>query len=168
MCWFWLGFFTTSHRQAGVQPPPGKQGSLMHNSYLGRQAPSLRTSPPSFFFPQLYMLSMTSYGMEYPLGQLWSAVAAVSPPNSLCSPSLFTGGAVWEAVKALTLCKHCSAITTTSLCVNPVFSTNPKHSPYQLLWRKLTLPQPQPAHSPPLTPYHLCHAQVLHYPIHSH
>ncbi|KAK4821599.1 LOW QUALITY PROTEIN: hypothetical protein QYF61_025176 [Mycteria americana] len=36
----------------------------------------------------LYMLSMTSYGMEYPFGQLGSAVPAVSPPSFLCSPSL--------------------------------------------------------------------------------
>jgi len=40
------------------------------------------------------MLSMTSYGMEYPLGQLESAVPAMSPPNFLCTPSLLTGGAV--------------------------------------------------------------------------
>ncbi|KAK4816685.1 hypothetical protein QYF61_019921 [Mycteria americana] len=37
---------------------------------------------------QLYMLSLTPYGMEYPFGQLGSAVPAVSPPNSLCTPSL--------------------------------------------------------------------------------
>ncbi|GAB0180862.1 hypothetical protein GRJ2_000551500 [Grus japonensis] len=37
---------------------------------------------------QLYMLSMTSYGMEYPFGQLGSAVPAVSPPNFMCTPSL--------------------------------------------------------------------------------
>ena len=32
-------------------------------------------------FPYLYVLSMTSHGMEYPFGQLVSAVPAVSPPN---------------------------------------------------------------------------------------
>ena len=71
--------------------------------------------PPSFFFPQLYMLSMTSYGLEYPCGQLGSAVPAVSPPNFLCTPSLLAGGVGWEAEKALTLRKHCSAITKTPL-----------------------------------------------------
>ncbi|KAK4823300.1 hypothetical protein QYF61_000513 [Mycteria americana] len=40
---------------------------------------------------QLYMLSMMSYGVEYPFGQLGSAVPAVSPPNSLCTPSLLAG-----------------------------------------------------------------------------
>ncbi|GAB0184698.1 zinc finger protein 804B [Grus japonensis] len=43
---------------------------------------------------QLYMLGMTSYGMEYPCGQLGSAVPAVSPPNSLCTPSPLAGGVV--------------------------------------------------------------------------
>ncbi|KAK4829699.1 hypothetical protein QYF61_006074 [Mycteria americana] len=39
----------------------------------------------------LYTLSMTSYGVEYPFGQLGSAVPAVSPPSFLCTPSLLTG-----------------------------------------------------------------------------
>ncbi|KAK4832066.1 hypothetical protein QYF61_020622 [Mycteria americana] len=34
---------------------------------------------------KLYILSMTPYGMEYPFGQLGSAVPAVSPPNFLCT-----------------------------------------------------------------------------------
>ncbi|PKU36209.1 pyruvate dehydrogenase isozyme 3 [Limosa lapponica baueri] len=42
--------------------------------------------PPRSFSPQLYIVSMKSYGMEYPFGQLGSAVLAVSPPNFLCSP----------------------------------------------------------------------------------
>jgi len=77
--------FPAAHRQAGVQPTPGKQGSIACNSYLGRQMPSLQTSSPSFFFLQLYMPSMTPYCMEYPLGQLGSAVPAMSPPNFLCT-----------------------------------------------------------------------------------
>ena len=84
--------FPTSHGQAGVQPSSGKQGSIMHNSYLGRQTPSLRTSSSSFFFLQLYMLSMMSYGTEYPFGQLGSAVPAVSPRSFLCTPNLLAGG----------------------------------------------------------------------------
>lgn len=35
--------------------------------------------PPFFCFPQLYLLSMTPYGMEFPFGQLGSAVLSVSP-----------------------------------------------------------------------------------------
>lgn len=41
-------------------------------------------------FPLLYMLNMTAYGLESPLGQLGSVVLAVSP---LCTPSLLCG--VW-------------------------------------------------------------------------
>jgi len=44
-----------------------------------------RCSPPSSF-SQLYVLSLTSYGMEYP------ALPAVSPPGFLWTPTLLTGG----------------------------------------------------------------------------
>jgi len=57
--------FTTSHRQAGVHPSPGNQGSITPNGDLGRWTTLLRMSPPSSFFPQLYMLSMMLYGVEY-------------------------------------------------------------------------------------------------------
>ena len=40
----------------------------------------------SFFFPQIYVLSVTSYGMEYPFGQLGSAVPVVTPAIFLCTP----------------------------------------------------------------------------------
>jgi len=59
---------------------------------MGRQTLSLQTSPTSFFFPQLYMLSMMPYGMEYPFGQLGSDVSAVSPPNFLRTLSLLADG----------------------------------------------------------------------------
>jgi len=54
--------------------------------------------------------------MEYPIGQLGSAVPAVSPPSFLCTLSPLTGGAVGGAEKALALCKHCSATTKTLMC----------------------------------------------------
>jgi len=38
-------------------------------------------SPLPSSFPQLFMLSMTSYGIEHPFGQLGSAVPAVSEPK---------------------------------------------------------------------------------------
>ena len=47
------------------------------------------------------MLNTTSYGMEFPFGQLGSAVPAVSPPNFPCTISVLAGGAVWEARKTL-------------------------------------------------------------------
>jgi len=70
------------------------------------------------------MLSRTPYGMAYPFGQLGSAVPAASAPSFLGTPSLLAGG-VGSAL----------------------FSAQIQNTaPYQLLWRKLTLPQPKPAH----------------------
>jgi len=62
------------------------------------------------------------YGMEYLFGQFGSAVLAVSPPNFLTTPSLFTKGAEREKEKVLTLCKHCSATARTLLCYQCCFS----------------------------------------------
>jgi len=54
---------------------------------------SERVSPILLLLPHAsYMLSMASYGTEDPFGQLGSAVPAVSPPNSLCTPSPLAGG----------------------------------------------------------------------------
>ncbi|KAK4818015.1 hypothetical protein QYF61_004128 [Mycteria americana] len=48
--------------QAGVQPSTGKQGSITR--LLGKtNAITPNIPPPSFFYPQLHMLSMTPYGM---------------------------------------------------------------------------------------------------------
>jgi len=81
--------FTTPHGRAAVQPSPGQQGSITRNGYLGRQTPSLRTPacpplPPSS--PQLLMLSMTSYGMGDPLGQMGPAVQLCLLPASPAPP----------------------------------------------------------------------------------
>ena len=59
------------------------------------------TPPPPGQLPSVYILGMTSHGMEYPFGQFGSAVPAVSPPNSLCPSSLLAGWAR-EAEKSLT------------------------------------------------------------------
>ena len=100
---------------------------LQESRAPSRVTPSLRTCPPpSSFFLQLLFLSMTSYGVKYPFGQLGSAVPAVSPPSFPCTPSLLTGGVEWEAERALTLCKHCSAITKPSLCYQQCFQHKSK------------------------------------------
>jgi len=84
--------FTTSQGQADVQPSPGKQGSVTHTGYLGRQTSSDRMSPPSF--PQLFLLRMMLHDMGCPFGQLGSAVPAVSQPSFLCTPSPLADGVV--------------------------------------------------------------------------
>jgi len=55
--------------------------------------PEKQSQPPSQL-PLVYILSVTSYGTEYPFGQFGSAVPAVSPPVFLCIPSLLAGRAV--------------------------------------------------------------------------
>jgi len=93
---------TASRGQAGVPPSPGTQGSVTCSGYLGRQMPAVNV-PPSFCFRWLYVLGLMPRGTEYPLGQLGSAVPAVSPPSFCCSPSLLAAGVVWEAEEALTV-----------------------------------------------------------------
>jgi len=54
--------FTTSHQQASAQPSPGKQGCTTVNGYLGRQIPSLQTSPaPAFLPPALALQSIPGF-----------------------------------------------------------------------------------------------------------
>ncbi|KAF1525280.1 Potassium/sodium hyperpolarization-activated cyclic nucleotide-gated channel 4, partial [Eudyptes sclateri] len=87
----------------GELSEPLREGSITHNGYLGRQTPSLQTSPPSFFFPQLYILSMTSHGMEYPFGQFGSAVLALGAfIPEIC---LLTRGRRTASVRADTYCR---------------------------------------------------------------
>lgn len=69
-----------------------------------------------------------SPGMEYPSGHFESAVQAVSPPNFLLTPSLFTEEAQWKKDKALPLCKHCLAIARRWCVTNPALVPDPKHS----------------------------------------
>lgn len=57
--------------------------------------------PFSLYSPTLYILGMMSCGMEYPFVQWGSAVPAMSPPRSLSTPILLTGGAVQEVKKGL-------------------------------------------------------------------
>ena len=65
---------------------------MMHSSIAhhlptdAQLVPKQRSTPPSQL-PPVYILGMTSYGMEYPFGQFGSAVLAVSPPRFLCPPA---------------------------------------------------------------------------------
>lgn len=70
--------------------PTDKQTFISRTGRLhsdpGRQMPSIWTTPSSFF-PAVSLLSMTSYDLEQPLGQLGPVVLAVSPPSCLSTPS---------------------------------------------------------------------------------
>jgi len=76
--------------------------------------------------PQFSLLSVTSRGMEYALGQFGSAVLVASPHNFLHIPNLLAEGAEWEKEKALMLCKHCSAIAKPLVCYQCCFSYKSK------------------------------------------
>lgn len=73
-------------------------------------------SSASCFSSPVFIAEQLPCNIGYPFGQLGSAVPAVAPCSSLCTPSLLAGRAAWGAAKALTLCKHCSAAAKTSLC----------------------------------------------------
>lgn len=58
--------------------------------------------PPFHLHPPSLHAEHGLYGMGHPLGQLGSAILALSFPNFLCTSSLLTGGVGWGAEKALT------------------------------------------------------------------
>ena len=76
--------------------------AVTHYSPTNAQLISSRAAirPPGQL-PPVYILGMTSHGMENPIGQFGSAALAVSPPNSLCPSGLIAGWA-GEAEKSLT------------------------------------------------------------------
>lgn len=87
--------------------------------------------------PRFLFLSMKMHSMEYPFGQLVSAVPPLFPPKSLPTPRVTNK-------KALMLCKHCSAVAkTTGVLSDAVLVANSEHSRHGLLWRKWTPFQPE-------------------------
>lgn len=64
-------------RQSVTHHLPQADRSLA-DQLVYKQQPPWKDYAPCFLLP-----SMTFYGMEYPFGQLGSAVLAVSPPNLL-------------------------------------------------------------------------------------
>lgn len=99
-----------------VQTLAGKSG-VARRSFLERQASSLWTSslPPSS--PQLYCW----LHMIWNVFESVSAVLAVSPHSSLCNPNFLLGRVPQEVEKSLTLCKHYSVTTETSVCYQYYF-----------------------------------------------
>lgn len=99
---------------------------------------------PSCFFPQLYILSMTLYGLEYPFDQSGSSAASASHPSFSCIPS--SSLVKWtEAEEVLTLCKHCSATVKATQSYQQL-PANPNHITTVLYWTKLSSSQLKPAH----------------------
>ena len=112
--------------QAGAQPSPGEQGSITGNSYWeDKHHHSKRVCVP--FFPQLYMLSMTLYGMEYPFGQFGSILLAVPLPSQLVH--LAENGNLEKSFYNMSTTQqqlHHQCV------INTIFIISPKHSTLQL------------------------------------
>ena len=97
------------------------------------KTPSPRTSSPSFFLLQIYVLSTMSYGLQHPFGQLGSAVTSVSPPSLLCTPTRWqTNMTSWKVLAYLATTKNFSMRST---FISSQIQTTELH---QLLGRKLT------------------------------
>ena len=70
---------------------------VMHNA-IAHHSPTDAQSVPEQRshqgqLPPVYILGMTSHGMEYPVGQFGSGLLAVHPPNFFCPSSLLAGWA---------------------------------------------------------------------------
>lgn len=80
-----------------------------------------------------------SYGMEYSLGQLGSAVLALFPPSFLCTLNHLVGRAAPEAETALALWEPCFAAAETLVCYQRYFILilNPKHSTIAAAGKKM-------------------------------
>lgn len=97
--------FTSSQRQAGIQPSSGKEITIRQNGHLGRQKTKLQTCAPSFFFPQISMLIKCCMMWNIPV-TIWSQLSWLCPIPTSCAPlGVLSGGVGWEAEKALMLCK---------------------------------------------------------------
>lgn len=98
------------HQQANVQSSPGRQGLGIHKASLGRQM----SQPPSPLLPlslEILLLNLTWQGIWQ--GSIWVSCSGYVPFQPQLSLSLLTEGTEWEAEKALTTCRHCSAMART-------------------------------------------------------
>ena len=65
---------------------------VIHNA-IAHHSPTAVQLVPKQRSPPVYILDMTSHGLEYSFGWFGSAVLAVSPPEFLCPSSLLAGWA---------------------------------------------------------------------------
>ena len=124
-----IGRQVFSHLQEGWAP--------LHVTVTWEDKRHLSEHPPFLLLPQLCMLSMTSYGMGYPFGQLRSALPASYAPPAYS----LVGGC--EMQKRPWRCVSTAQQYLQRRCVtNTVFITNPKHSPILATVKKIN---PTPA-----------------------
>lgn len=130
---------------AGRCPAVPRKSGLQHMWHLPGKA-NIRTMNALFHppFPELLLLSMMSYGIEYPFIQFGSAVLAMLLPSLLSIPSLPTGGRGRVGKKKPWSCASAAQQLAKLWCVVNAFSAQIQSTaPYGLLWSKLTPSQPE-------------------------
>ena len=121
--------FTTSRQQAGAQPSPGKQGSITCNGYLGRQTPSLRTSPPSFLFPPTLYTEYDAVRYGLYLRSAGVSCPGCAPLPASCAPPARSLVGQGEKQNRPWVCVSTVQQQPKHPCVtNTVFRTNLEHS----------------------------------------
>ena len=83
--------------------------------------------PPLSFFPSFICWAWCHMVWNIPLVS-WGQLSRLCPLPASCAPPASSLVGWGEEQKRPWLCKHCSAVTKTSLCYQHCFSTNPKHS----------------------------------------
>lgn len=79
--------------------------AIAYNPLIDVQ-PVSEQQPPTPGQPLQFLFSITSYGMDYPSGQLGPAVVVMNTLTFLCTPSILIGRAAWEAES------HCLCVST--------------------------------------------------------
>ena len=131
--------FTTSHRQTGVQPSPGKQGSITHNDYLGRQNAVTPNVPPFLLLPPALCAEHDAIWSGISLWPVGVSCPGCVPSQLLVPPPAYSLVGWGEKQKRPGLCVSTAQHSLKHPCVtNSVSSTNPKHSPIPATLKKIT------------------------------
>lgn len=116
---------------------------LANNCELPNQ--SLNSDLPTNL-PPVFIAEHDIIWYVIPLCSVEVSSPGCAPPSFLVSSSPLTGGLVWEAEKALTLCKYSSAIAKTSLYCQHCFCHKSKTQPHKRYYEKDKLCSSQNKH----------------------
>lgn len=108
---------------AGRYSAVSRKAGLHHVWQWIEKTNAITVNVPSFLLPQALYAEHDAVKFADPFGQMQLHVPAVSPPTT-------PGWDIREGEKALTLCKHCSAVKKNPCVIHTVSSTKPKYSSY--------------------------------------